>query len=119
MFAGKFLLVFLFFLCMSLTTSSITASTSQKTSLEGSQLIGINDTSTVDGEALQIRDTNSSQDDSLSILNATLKGMIPLGKGKPLSMALNPSINTLYVISPSELDGKMQNVIHVIDSSKE
>ena len=118
MFAGKFLLVLLFFLCMSLTTSSITASTSQKTSLEGSQLIGSNDTRTVNGEALQTRDINSSQDDGLSILNATLKGMIPLGKGKPLSMAINPSINTLYVISPSELDGKLQNVIHVIDVAK-
>ena len=118
MFAGKFLLVFLFLLCMSLTTSSITASTSQNTSLEGSELIGINDTSTVDGEALQIKDINSSQDDGLSILNATLKGMIPLGKGKPLSMAINPSINTLYVISPSELNGNLQNVIHVIDSAK-
>jgi DNA-binding beta-propeller fold protein YncE len=118
MFAGKFLLVLLFFLCMSLTTSSITASTSQKTSLVGSQHIGINDTSTVDGKALQTRDINSSQDDSLSILNATLKGTIPLGKGKPLSIAINPSINTLYVISPSELDGKLQNVIHVIDVAK-
>ncbi|MGA9218331.1 MAG: hypothetical protein WBZ50_06810, partial [Nitrososphaeraceae archaeon] len=108
-------MVLLFFLCMSLTTSSITASTSQKTSLEGSQLIGSNDTSTVNGEALQTRDINSSQDDSLSILNATLKGTIILGKGKPLSIAINPSINTLYVISPSELDGKLQNVIHVID----
>jgi DNA-binding beta-propeller fold protein YncE len=116
MFAGKFLLVLLFFLCMSLTTSSITASTSQKTSLGGSQH-GINDTSTVDGEAPQTRVINTSQDDSLSILNATLKGMIPLGKGKPLSIAINPSINTLYVISPSELDGKLQNVIHVIDGA--
>jgi len=118
MFAGKFLLVLLFFLCMSLTTSSITASTSQKTSLEGSQPIGKNDTSNVDGETLQTKEINSSQDDSLSILNATLKGMIPLGKGKPLSIAINPSINTLYVISPSELDGKLQNVIHVIDGAK-
>ncbi|MFZ0404728.1 MAG: hypothetical protein WAL79_02800, partial [Nitrososphaeraceae archaeon] len=75
-------------------------------------------TSTVNGEALQTRDINSSQDDSLSVLNATLKGMIPLGKGKPLSMAINPSINTLYVISPSALDGKLQNVIHVIDVEK-
>ena len=95
MFAGKFLLVFLFLLCMSLTTSSITASASQKTPLEGSELIGINDTNTVDGGALQISDINSSQDDGLSILNASLKGMIPLGKGKPLSMATNPSLNTL------------------------
>ena len=118
MFAGKFLLVLLFFLCMSLTTSSIAASTSQKTSLEGSQPIGKNDTSNVDGETLQTKEINSSQDDSLSILNATLKGMIPLGKGKPLSIAINPSINTLYVISPSELDGKLQNVIHVIDGAK-
>jgi DNA-binding beta-propeller fold protein YncE len=117
MFAGKFLLVFLFFLCMSLTTSSIPAGASQKTSLKGS-VSGINDTSTVDGEALQIRDTNISQADGLSILNATLKGMIPLGKGKPLSMAINPSLNTLYVISPSELNGNLQNVIHVIDSAK-
>ena len=117
MFADKFLLVFLFFLCMSLTTSSITASTSQKTSLGGSQIVGINDTGTDDGEALKTRDINSSQDDGLSILNATLKGIIPLGKGKPLSMAINPSINTLYVISPSELNGKMQNVIHLIDSA--
>ena len=117
MFAGKFLLVFLFLLCMSLTTSSITASTSQNTSLEGSELIAINNTSTIDGEALQIRDINSSQDYGVSMLNATLKGMIPLGKGKPLSMAINPSINTLYVISPSELNGNLQNVIHVIDSA--
>ena len=105
MFAGKLLLVFLFFLCMSLSTSSMASSASQKTPLVGSELIGINHTSTVDGEALQIRDNNSSQDDGLSILNATFKGMIPLGKGKPLSMAINPSVNTLYVISPSELNG--------------
>ena len=118
MFAGKFLLVFLFFLCISLTTSSITARTSQKSSLGGSELFGINDTSTVDGEAFQIRDINSSQDDGSSILNATLKGTIPLGKGKPQAMAINPSINTLYVISPSELNGNLQNVIHVIDSAK-
>ena len=99
-----------------LSTSSMAFSASQKTPLVGSELIGINDTSTVDGEALQIRDNNSSQDDG-HILNATLKGMIPLGKGKPLSMAINPGVNTLYVISPSELNGKLQNVIHVINSA--
>jgi DNA-binding beta-propeller fold protein YncE len=117
MFAGKLLLVFLFFLCMSLSTSSMASSAPQKTPLDGSELVGINDTSTVEGEALQIRDNNSSQDDSLPILNSTLKGMIPLGKGKPLSMAINPGVNTLYVISPSELNGKLQNVIYVINSA--
>jgi hypothetical protein len=118
MFAGKFLYVFLFVVCMSLTTLSITSNASPKTPLEGYELTGVKDTGTVDGEALQIMDVNGSQQDGLSVLNATLKGMIPLGKGKPLSMAINPTTNTLYVISPSELSGNLQNVIYVIDSAK-
>ena len=111
MFAAKFLLIFLFFSCMSLTTS-ITASTSHNPPLGESELTGINDTSTSDSGALQNRDINSSQDNGHPIINATLKGTIPLGKGKPLSMTINPSIDALYVVSPSELNGKLQNVIH-------
>ena len=118
MLAGKFLLIFLFFSCMSLTTS-ITASTSHNPPLGESELTGINDTSTGDSGVLQNRDINSSQDNGHPIINATLKGTIQLGKGKPLAMTINPSINALYIVSPSELNGKLQNVIHVIDSAKD
>jgi hypothetical protein len=117
---SKLFYITLIFFFISLTTLSIVHFESSKIAAEASQMIPIEIISQGDNgeEQSQLPGfTNSSQENG-TLLNSYLSTNISLGRGKPLSMAMDVKANLLYVVSPSENDSRVRNLIYVIDSNE-
>jgi hypothetical protein len=112
--------VTLILLSISLTTLSIVHFESSKIAAEGSQIVPIGIISQQDNGEQQSQQSgfmNSSQENA-ALLNSYLSTNITLGKGKPVSMAMDVKANLLYVVSPSDNDRTVRNLIYVIDSNE-
>jgi hypothetical protein len=112
--------VTLILLSISLTTLSIVHFESSKIAAEGSQIVPIGIISQQDNGEHQSQQSgfmNSSQENG-ALLNSYLSTNITLGKGKPVSMAMDVKANLLYVVSPSDNDRTVRNLIYVIDSNE-
>jgi hypothetical protein len=112
--------VTLILLSISLTTLSIVHFESSKIAAEGSQIIPIGIISQQDNGEQQSQQSgfmNSSQENA-ALSNSYLSTNITLGKGKPVSMAMDVKANLLYVVSPSDNDRTVRNLIYVIDSNE-
>jgi hypothetical protein len=120
MLATKLSYMALIFLLICLTITLIVQYGSPKvaTEAEGIKSIGINSTKNGEEQTEQVRTMYGSQENPTLIIDSYLSTNITLGKGKPISMAIDPAGKTLYVVSPSDLDGKVRNLIYVIDSNE-
>ena len=116
----KLFYVTLIFFSICLTTLSIVHFESSKIAVEGSQIMPIGTSSQQDNGEQQSQQSgtmNSSQE-NVALLNSYLPMNITLGEGRPLSMAMDVKANLLYVISPSENDRTVRNLVYVIDSNE-
>lgn len=110
----------LIFLSICLTTLLIVHFESSKITIEGSQIIPIGIIPQQDNgeqQSQQSGSMNSSQENA-AVLNSYLPMNITLGEGRPLSMAMDVKANLLYVISPSDNDRAVRNLVYVIDSNE-
>jgi len=108
---SKSFCVILIFLVFSLTTLSIVYINGSESATDGSRIIPIGITSR------QLDLENSSQVNA-ALPNSYVTTNITLGKGRPLSMAMDFTSNLLYIVSPSDVDRNVRNLIYVIDSNE-
>lgn len=108
---SKSFCVILIFLVFSLTTLSIVYINGSESATDGSRIIPMGITSR------QLDLENSSQVNA-ALPNSYVTTNITLGKGRPLSMAMDFTSNLLYIVSPSDVDRNVRNLIYVIDSNE-
>jgi hypothetical protein len=87
------------------------------TSAEGSDTVSVGTNSQQNNEGQIPQKISTDNSKNITPINSYLSTNLTLGKGKPVSMSLDTKSNSLYVVSPSDTDSAVKNIIYVVDTT--